>query len=260
VLNGAGYWIWSTAPNLDTGINVQADQVKITNLNIQGFDSPLNITGSNDVITQTYLASQGWEITVQGSNDSFVGNQIVDSSISTTGYDCFVENNFTRGGVDLYGAHNCVSENVFYSSGVSLWGQTSFNTITGNTFNTLEADNSSFGISLCGTGMESNTIYLNNFMSNVVPVVDDSNPPQVYVGDRFDNGSVGNYWSDYATKNTNGRGIATIGIYNAPYPIYGSIMDNYPLTSPVVEKITMQIPNPTPLSTTRPPTNNVSQI
>jgi hypothetical protein len=263
ILDGAGHWISSGVMNWNTGINLQANQVKITNLNIQGFNSPLNVTGSNDAITQTYLASQpeySLEITVHGSNDSFAGNQVVGSFITTTGYDYFTENNITRGGIELYGAYNSVSENVFYSSGVSLWGQTSFNTIMGNTFNLLKADNSSFGISISGRGMESNVIYLNNFAGNVAPVIDVSNPPQAYVGDRFDNGSVGNYWSDYATKSPNGREIATTGIYNTPYPIYGSIMDNYPLTSPSVEKITMQIPNPTPLPSARPVTNNASQI
>ncbi|MGA2682657.1 MAG: hypothetical protein ABSF44_12750 [Candidatus Bathyarchaeia archaeon] len=262
VLNGAGYWISSNLINWNTAINLQANQVKISNLNVQGFYSPLNITGSDDVITQTYLFSQPFsspEITVNGSNDSFVGNKIVSSLITTTDYNYFVENNITRGGVELYGTHNQVSENVFYSSGVSLWGQTSFNTIVSNTFNTLKPDNSSFGISISGKGMQSNTIYLNNFMSNVVPVIDVTDPAQALVGDRFDNGSVGNYWSNYAAKNPNARELGTTGTYNTPYLVFGNIIDNHPLTSPSVEKITIQIPNPTPLPTGRPATNNASQ-
>ena len=58
----------------------------------------------------------------------------------------------------------------------------------------------------------------------------------------FDNGSVGNYWSDYTAKYPNATEKGNTGIYNTSYVIVGNIADKYPLTSPYTgtpPKITM---------------------
>ena len=75
-----------------------------------------------------------------------------------------------------------------------------------------------------------NTFYRNNFINNNVHVMGwDS-------ADRWDNGSVGNFWSDYQGADADQNGIGDV-----PYPISfashippGSYMlyDNYPLITP----------------------------
>lgn len=238
-LNGAGYWVTSNVYNLNTGISVEANQVNITNVNIQGFPSAINITGSYNIVSQTHSTAA---IDLEGNHN------------------VITENNITRSVVNLFGSSNSISENILYSSTVALWNRTSFNTITGNTFNVLNEDKTINGISICGNGMESNAIYLNNFMNKIAPIIDVSNPSQAYSGNRFDNGSVGNYWSDYATKNPNAKEVANTGIYNIPYTIYVSITDNYPLTTPYIQDITVETPKPTPLPTAPSRTDNPFSI
>ena len=84
------------------------------------------------------------------------------------------------------------------------------NTITLNTI-----INNYYGISIFGS---ENNVYLNSFINNTyqVSVHDASNT--------FDNGTYGNYWSDYTGTDANGDLIG-----DTPYSITGSINDNYPL-------------------------------
>ncbi len=65
-------------------------------------------------------------------------------------------------------------------------------------------------------------IYLNNFINNTIQVYDDSE-------NRWDNGSVGNYWSDYNGTDSNGDSIG-----DTPYHILGvDNSDSYPLIRPI---------------------------
>lgn len=70
----------------------------------------------------------------------------------------------------------------------------------------------------------SNTFFENNFGSND-KVVNEANS--------WDNGSVGNYWSDYLTKYPNAKEIGSSGIGDTPYVIDAGNVDHYPLMAPV---------------------------
>jgi nitrous oxidase accessory protein NosD len=48
----------------------------------------------------------------------------------------------------------------------------------------------------------------------------------------WDNGSFGNYWSDYSTKYPNGSEIGNSGIGDTPYVIDADNVDNFPLMAP----------------------------
>jgi hypothetical protein len=50
----------------------------------------------------------------------------------------------------------------------------------------------------------------------------------------WDNGSSGNYWSDYVTKYPNATQVDSSGIWNTPYVIDTNNTDHYPLTGPLV--------------------------
>jgi len=67
---------------------------------------------------------------------------------------------------------------------------------------------------------ESNLIYRNNFTSNPIHAIDDSNDTY------WDNGAIGNYWDDYTGEDKNDDGIG-----DTPYNITGSAKskDNYPI-------------------------------
>jgi hypothetical protein len=51
-------------------------------------------------------------------------------------------------------------------------------------------------------------------------------PPPASIN-KFDNGTVGNYWAEYRSSDANGDGI-----YDSPYTLYGNNRDNYPLAEP----------------------------
>ena len=90
------------------------------------------------------------------------------------------------------------------------------NIITENTFR----DNYR-GLHFIGGG--NNIIHHNNIIRNDVQVQDNS------AGNQYDDGSEGNYWSDYTGKDADKDGIG-----DTPYMIYGSAgeQDDYPLMKP----------------------------
>lgn len=54
----------------------------------------------------------------------------------------------------------------------------------------------------------------------------------VYSANSWDNGSLGNYWSDYLTKYPNASEIGNTGLGDKPYVIDKDNVDNYPLMFP----------------------------
>lgn len=135
----------------------------------------------------------------------------------------------------LYNAGSVLSD-----SGIQL-----YNTTNGQIFNNSINSNNRYGI-LCifysenntifenriednvETGIEmvisdDNTVYKNCFINNSVNALDDG------TNNKWDNGSIGNYWDDYASNggfDRNGDGIGDV-----PYNITGSAgsKDEYPL-------------------------------
>ena len=119
--------------------------------------------------------------------------------------------------------------------------------------------NNGDGISVFGPN---NIIYQNNFINNTKQVSIDDSAITIW-----DNGTVGNYWSDYQAKYPNAKEIDSLGIWNTPYSIDSNNTDLYPLTvlvdiskiQPIIAYIT---PSPylTPTSSpTQQPTLSPSQ-
>jgi hypothetical protein len=69
-----------------------------------------------------------------------------------------------------------------------------------------------------------NIVFHNNFVNNTHQVRNDYT---VYGTDFWDNGSEGNYWSDYTGNDTNADGIG-----DTPYIIDENRKDNFPLMFP----------------------------
>lgn len=82
----------------------------------------------------------------------------------------------------------------------------------------------------------SNTIYLNNFINNQRSIIDNGinmtrtyflpPPPSI---NQFDNGTYGNYGSEYQGADANGDGIG-----DSAYRVYENNIDNYPLPKPTL--------------------------
>jgi parallel beta-helix repeat protein len=81
------------------------------------------------------------------------------------------------------------------------------------------------GILLSSTTSENNTIWNNDFMDNTKQALNDALGATLF----WDNGSEGNYWSDYTGTDNNGDGIG-----DTPYIIDEKNQDNFPLIELVV--------------------------
>ena len=127
-------------------------------------------------------------------------------------------------GIDLEGSKNCTILHNYISNsmgdGILLSRYQPSNTYSNFNFiykNTI-FNNSRTGVEIHGGN--NNLLYMNNFVENKINAEDQGN------NNRWDNGSIGNYWDDYEGQDLNGDGIG-----DTPYdvPPAGGSADNYPI-------------------------------
>jgi len=87
--------------------------------------------------------------------------------------------------------------------------------------------NNEYGIYL--ESSSNNFIFHNSFVNNTNQATTTDGSPNIW-----DNGSVGNYWSDYLTKYPNATQLDSSGVWNTPYVIDANNTDYYPLMVPIV--------------------------
>jgi hypothetical protein len=113
--------------------------------------------------------------------------------------------------LDLQGGFNSITESNLYSLYIR-YSKNSLITKNNITFVGIESSSAIF--------------FENNFGGTPAR--------SLYVTASWDNGSVGNYWSDYLTRYPNASEIGNSGIGNTPYVIDANNIDNYPLVAPFV--------------------------
>ncbi len=181
-------------------------------------------------------------IRLTGSHYNVHGNYV--KGIDVQAYSCFIhENNVTEdkndGRVTIGGDGNIVTKNFIdhLAFGVELKGSGNIicgNRITRNGIGLLESGrsniiyanqvaNNGWGIETGYKGMTA-VLYDNNFVDNTIQV---STLYKEYEIDFFDNGTRGNYWSDYNGTDANHDGIGDV-----PYGIDVHRSDRYPLLAP----------------------------
>ncbi len=184
-----------------------------------------------------------------GSYDEIFANNVTGSIAigGTSNYE-LVYDNTVRDGSDLYRAGisiasigTIVANNTISncSRGISQdWGSNNIvrgNVIIGNrgpALKVTEGSNFTFVQNYVAdnpVGMQIVTTfvpYQNSFVNNnlQLEILDD----RIYFWS-MDNGKIGNYWSDYAGKDSNGDGIG-----DSPYIVGEQILDNYPLMEPAI--------------------------
>lgn len=131
-------------------------------------------------------------------------------------------------------AYNYIFKNLF---GIFLNGKTIMDLIIRGSFennitnNSIE-NNSWYGIEILRLS-SNNNIYHNNFINNNHVITDPQNSQASDNGstNNWDNGSEGNYWSNYKKRYTGAQTkTPTLIIWDTPYDINnGSNKDNYPL-------------------------------
>ena len=212
---------------------------KIT-INSDGSITPqtsyINRTGNTYTLTKDII--QQYSIEISRSNIVFDGaghmiNVTVDGVFSDNGYPAF----YVDVGINLVDVHNVLVRNVTAygnNHNINLQGCYScqiievtckdirilgdYNTVTdcnsgvsvfvGNN-NLITKNNISYVF--VGSECSSNKFYQNNFYL--------TDYPEFFSSSYWDNGSIGNYWSNYTAKYPNALELGNSGIGNTPYTI-----------------------------------------
>jgi hypothetical protein len=287
VIDGNGFTL--TKPAVDTeglmtpvgwlpGIHVvDRHNVTIENAKFENCVTGVTIENSSDVtIRENEIAASASGIVVLSSSNI----NIFDNNIALSNQDFASGINLLPSNPDASDPHHIrIEDNVIIGTGngslvspvpqpeqYGIWGGFSYSQMIGNNLtrikgialyytgsNNLIADNnfqSNYeGFLFTGSPELSfnSTIYCNNFNRNsenvVIPFI--RNPPSNF----WDNGTVGNYWSDYNGTDANGDGIGDspyiIETVYYDYDLGKNVTvqegeDNFPLMAPV------GVPNPSP--------------
>ncbi|MGB9841262.1 MAG: right-handed parallel beta-helix repeat-containing protein, partial [Candidatus Bathyarchaeales archaeon] len=181
-----------------------------------------------------------------GERDSTIrNNMVVDNN--QTGINIFdsssnsvVANRITGtagNGIKLWYSSNGnrILQNHVAANGIGILIADSWeNLLIGNNF----TENSEWGLRLEGT-QNNNMIYLNNFIGSKsdrlpvsIPGIWSLKETKPGGGNLWDNGTAGNYWSDYTQRYPNSSEIGNSGIGDTPYYINENNIDRYPLMRP----------------------------
>jgi hypothetical protein len=225
----------------------------------------LNVTVRNVAIVD---GDRG--ILLQDTNNSIIANNTIANVETGIMVDIYGTGNIIAGnnltnisgnGIWIWTSNNAVIANNITNTGTGIY----FSDWAGNTATGNHVEDNQIGIKCWAgnpipEGLE-NLIYCNNFVNNTLGFLNQAifienssellYPALVNV---WDNGTVGNFWSDYNGTDVNGDGIG-----DTPYFIddhysleEANDTDRYPLMSPV-EIAVPSLPTPTP-SPTPPPT------
>jgi parallel beta-helix repeat protein len=184
-------------------------------IGVQDFAVPLD-AGYVVLVNSSFVTVQNLNLT-----KNWGGIQLAYTTNATIARNNITDNSC---GIYLYSSfNNTASENnVENNSVIGIYLiSSSNNTLSGNNITT----NSNDGIYLSLSS--NNTIYLNDFNNNTNQVYS-YNSTNIW-----DNGSIGNYWSDYQTKYPNATETNSSGVWNTPYVIDWNNTDYYPLTVPI---------------------------
>jgi nitrous oxidase accessory protein len=156
-----------------------------------------------------------------GGEDNIVSNNIIDHLEGT--------------GLAVGGSNNTVFLNTITHCGMGLSPR------AGNVFYANYIANNAWGIYTGDTQLNpdgnASVLFNNNFVNNAYQV-DTISSLNAFKTDYFDNGKVGNYWSDYRGKDVDGDGIG-----DTPYVIDTNRSDRYPLMAPFdIDSVTVKLP------------------
>ena len=225
-IDGAGYALrgngGGTGIYFESGVNVTIRNMEISHFRwgIDGISTNSTLSGN------TIINNEVNGVILKGDNHNMFGNIIANNGnygvdLYFSDYNTISKNKITENkiGIYLYGStYNSISDNsVINNSEAGLW-------FFGSHYNYLLGNNITDNEKSMHFQMDSlgNTIYHNNFVNNELLLADEGSV------NNWDNGTVGNYWSDYKGTDWDGDGIG-----DTPYIIDENNRDNHPMMEPV---------------------------
>jgi parallel beta-helix repeat protein len=211
------------------GVIISEDYVTLQNFVVDNCPSTgISLTKSNDVLENNSVSNCGTGLYIAGAgfgNVSFCTfNHNTYGVIISSSNNISLTNDLVSGneyGITVQDSNffeferNCVEENT--PVGICLISSEE---------NPTQSSYSENNISSNGVGVEcsssGNSFWNNNFLNNVLPVLF---PHSALCSNKWDNGSEGNYWSNYVAMN------ASIRVGEPAFKLAESNIDNHPLTS-----------------------------
>ena len=195
------------------------------------FGTGAQLEGNYNEITKSTFPNSYLE--VEGNNNSIKGNILIGRAIVMGGnFNIATENTLEQ----------CTDFAVKPSDGTNIFYLNKFvnNTYIFNTLNETSLKNTFATLNLAKLPQTNISPLRWHMIANGWEAIYPENP-------KFDNGSLGNYWSDYSGVDANHDGIG-----DTPYMIGGKLQDNYPLMAPFNGSITrLALPEePTPTAST----------
>lgn len=180
---------------------VNCSESIISNLNISYASTALFLIYSdNNTVSNNNLLNNGRAIDIDRSK----GNEIINNILRDNGVALIMS----------HGNYNNFSKNTIEFNYNGYLSQNSDNNIIHSNNIT---NNESHGIDL-PVGNHNNTLFNNQFISNGIHA-------EVYeIDNKWDNGSIGNYWDNYTGKDKDDNGVG-----DTPHTIYKYGQDNFPI-------------------------------
>ena len=243
IFDGTGYTIQGNGGVV--ALNLTCSNVTVQNLRIINWQAGVLGVFNNNTIKNSWITQCGSAIKIYAQYYAILDNDIENNTKAIR---------VGQGGLNLIAGNNITND----GAGLSLYD--SWNEIIDNNF-----VNCSYEAIYLDVSGWSQTVYHNNFVNNVKDLVDDSNgvgKPAVASLPSWDNGSSGNYWSNYPGNDINHDGIG-----DSPYmiPTYwatnynqtnaNSFVDRYPIIEPLNVNTANSIPTTPP---TTIPTQNAT--
>jgi nitrous oxidase accessory protein len=228
---------------------------------------------SNHIISGNYFSGNAYGIYDSASNTTISGNEItgnhwvgiiIDAAVNVTVRENNISNNGIsssfgelKGGLDLrwWGPFYVYGNNITNNQGYGIQFGENCNNSTVHENNMAQ---NGVGINLLNFLIENDSEIGSGSMAYGNNVLDNSKQAfveKVYRNSGFtlqnvtdvvswDNGTVGNYWSDYQSRCPNAAEVDASGIGNAPYAIDENNTDYYPLMQQVDTSATAPTPTP----------------
>jgi len=235
VFDGAGYTI-QYGFDMHRGLTLnQVNNVTIINVVVKETGDPQQSgsgiylkTTTNSIIANNTVTKNVYGIFVVGSPGNIIAGNNVTSNYSggiflNCGNNTIIGNCITANGGQPSIAAPGVGGIYFTCSSKHT---TLNNTVVGNQITENAIGIHFMSTNYFGSRFTDNLIYHNNFIDNTQSVINEAIVSTILVN-IWDNGSTGNYWSDYTGNDTNLDGIG-----DTPYVIDTNNQDNYPLMAP----------------------------